>query len=66
MFVRNMLNVIKFGLGLQEVNQKSVRCLHKAHKKFAIIQEKTCFQNFITEYYFVQHMNITTNKSLIK
>ncbi len=30
---------------------------------------KTCFQNkskFIAEDYFVQHMNITTNKILIK
>ncbi len=33
------------------------------------VLEDTCFQNeskFITEHYFVQHMNITTNKSLIK
>ncbi len=32
-------------------------------------QEKTFFQNksnFITEDYFLQHMNIETNKSLIK
>ncbi len=32
------------------------------------ISEKTCFQNkskFITEDNFVQHMNITTNQSLI-
>ncbi len=33
------------------------------------VLEDTCFQNeskFITEHYFVQHMNITTSKSLIK
>ncbi len=33
------------------------------------VLEDTCFQNeskFITEDYFVQHMNITTSKSLIK
>jgi len=37
--------------------------------RFEFIQEKTFLQNkskFITEDYFVQHMNITINKSLIK
>ncbi len=38
-------------------------------KSHNIVKEKTCFQNkskFITEDCFVQHMNITTNKSVIK
>jgi hypothetical protein len=33
------------------------------------LYEKTCFQNkskFITEYYIVQHMNITINKVQLK
>jgi hypothetical protein len=37
--------------------------------KVSLLWEKTCFLNkckFITEDYFVHHMNITTNKSLTK
>jgi hypothetical protein len=55
------------GLGQKWQLRKNTQV--KAQRRHNFVKEKTSFQNkskLITENYYVQHLNITTNKSLFK